>query len=60
MRKPGGEGRALCADIMQRLGVAHAFTGDHSLGLLFAKEAAHQYMLAGDPRGEGRSLVDGR
>ncbi len=54
----GGEGRAFRADILQRLGVALAFTGDHSLGLLFAKEATHQYMLAGDPCGEGRSLVD--
>ena len=54
----GGADRRLRADVLQRLGVAHAFTGDHSLGLLLAREAAQEYRLAGDGAGEGRSLVD--
>jgi tetratricopeptide (TPR) repeat protein len=53
-----GAGRSECADILQRIGVAVAFTGDHALGLLFAREAAHQHRLAANVAGEGRSLVD--
>ncbi len=52
------DGRSACADILQRLGVAYAYTGNHTLGLLFAKEAAYEYRMAGDVRGEGRSWVD--
>ncbi len=54
----GGAKREDRADLLRRLGVAIAFTGDLSLGLLFAREAEHQYKLAGDLRGEGRTLVD--
>ena len=54
----GHDERRVCADILQRLGVAHAYTGNHSLGLLFAKQAAYEHRMAGDLRGEGRSWVD--
>ncbi|MCP3961605.1 MAG: hypothetical protein GY719_27510 [bacterium] len=54
----GHDGRAVCADLLQRLGVAYGYTGDHTLGLLFAKEAAYEHRMAGDLRGEGRSWVD--
>jgi tetratricopeptide (TPR) repeat protein len=50
--------RALAADVLQRLGVAYAYRGDNSLGLLYAKEAGYRHRLAGDRRGEGRSWVD--
>ncbi len=50
--------RGVCADLLQRLGVAYAYTGNHAFGLLFAKEAAYEYRMAGDLRGEGRSWVD--
>ncbi len=49
---------ALAADVLQRLGVAFAYRGDNSLGLMFAKEACYRHQLAGDLRGEGRSWVD--
>ncbi len=52
------ESRAVCADLLQRLGVAHAYGGNHSLGLLFAREAAYEHRMAGNLRGEGRSWVD--
>ncbi len=53
-----GDRRAVCADMLQRLGAAYAYTGNHVLGLLFAKEAAYQHRMAGNLRGEGRSWVD--
>jgi tetratricopeptide (TPR) repeat protein len=58
MAESGDAGASECADILQRLGVAWAFTGNHSMGLLFAREAEHQYVLAGDDLGKGRCLVD--
>ncbi len=54
----GNDPRVTCADILQRLGVAYAYTGNHALGLLFAKEAAYEHRMAGNLRGEGRSWVD--
>ncbi len=54
----GHDSRATCADILQRLGVAYAYTGNHSLGLMFAKQAAYEHRMAGNLRGEGRSWVD--
>ncbi len=54
----GHDGRSVCADLQQRLGAAYAYTGNFALGLLFAKEAAYEYRMAGDARGEGRSWVD--
>ncbi len=52
------DGRAVCADVLQRLGAAYPYTGNHALGLLFAKEAAYEHRMAGNVRGEGRSWVD--
>ncbi len=48
----------LGADVLQRLGVAYAYSGNNALGLAYAKEAGYRYRLAGDQRGEGRSWVD--
>ena len=52
------EDASLVADVLQRLGVAYAYSGDNALGLLYAKEAGYRHRLAGDLRGEGRSWVD--
>ncbi len=54
----GSDSRTVCADLLQRLGVAYAYTGNHALGLLFAKEAAYEHRMADNVRGEGRSWVD--
>ncbi|MEE8525685.1 MAG: tetratricopeptide repeat protein [Thermoanaerobaculia bacterium] len=50
--------RELIANILRRLGSASAYSGNHSQGLLYAKEATYQFRLADDAGGEGRSLVD--
>ena len=52
------EDGSLVADVLQRLGVAYAYSGDNGLGLLYAKEAGYRHRLAGNRRGEGRSWVD--
>lgn len=54
----GGASLSRHANILQRMGVAFAYRGDHYLALLFAREAAHEYEIAGNLRGRGRSLVD--
>ncbi len=53
-----GDDSVLSADVLQRLGVAYAYSGNNSLGLLYAREAGYLHQLAGNRRGEGRRWVD--